>query len=58
MSKNFLNYSILKKNYNIIEFEKINKYIQLVNKLNLLPEEKLKLINFKPKNNLELNLVK
>ena len=47
----------IENNFRILYKDKLIKYIEFINKFNLLPEEKFKIINYKPKNMLELNLI-
>ena len=49
--------SYLKKEYTIFDLNKTKVVIEIVNKMNLLPEEKFKLVNFKPQNLIELSIV-
>ena len=49
--------SFLKKNYTILNLEDTKTFIEIVNKLPLLAEEKFKIINFKPKTLIELVLL-
>ena len=49
--------SYLKTEYTIFDLNKTKSVIEIVNKMNLLPEEKFKLVNFKPQNLIELSIV-
>ena len=49
--------NFLKKNYTMFNLEDTKTFIEIVNKLPLLAEEKFKIINFKPKNLIELVLL-
>lgn len=49
--------NFLKNNYTVFTLENTKSFIEMVNKLPLLAEEKFKIINFKPKNLIELVLL-
>lgn len=50
-------YSYLQQNYSIMPLDKLKEFILLVNTFPLLTEEKFKIVNFKPKSIIELDLV-
>ena len=49
---------ILNENYVIMNLNKTEEYIEFINQLNLFKDEKLKLLNFKPRNIVELSVVR
>ena len=51
-------FSFLQLNYSIMPLDKISPFIEHLNSYSITPEEKLKIINFKPKSMLELDLVR
>jgi hypothetical protein len=54
---NFLNFSYLHKYYKIYSNEELKELIGRINNIQLLPEEKFRILNFKPKSEIELSLV-
>jgi hypothetical protein len=47
----------LKKYYTIDSIKDIKDKISIINNIQLLPEEKFRILNFKPKTEIELELV-
>ena len=48
----------MKKNYIILPYDLLKDRISRLNNVQLLPEEKFKILNFKPKTEIELSLVR
>ena len=54
---NFNSYRFLEENYTFFDLPKTQEFISRINKLPLNKEEKLKLINYKPENIVEISVV-
>jgi hypothetical protein len=57
MNYNLYIYRFLEDNYNFFELSKTQEFILRINQLPLSKDEKLKIINYKPENIVELSVV-